>query len=104
MKIYIMDTIELPKGSGGATHKWELAKNLSKMGHEVHVMTYEDTKVEGAVTHTMKAREKYRFDFLFKLTHLVSILRIYLIRIIYKECIFCITGTFNKEDWKSKNI
>ena len=74
MKIYIMDTIELPNGSGGTTHKWELARNLSKMGHEVHVMTYEDTKVEGAVTHTMKTREKYRFDFLFKLTYLVSIL------------------------------
>jgi len=79
MKIYIMDTIELPKGCGGATHKWELARNISKMGHEVHVMTYEDTKVEGAVTHTMKAREKYRFDFLFKITHLVSILRVIMV-------------------------
>ena len=102
MKIYIMDTIDLPNGSRGDTRKWELPRNLSKMGHEVHVMTYEGTKVEGADIHTMKAREKYRFDFLFKLTHLVSILRIYLIRIIYKECIFCITGTFNKEDKKSK--
>ena len=79
MKIYIMDTIELPNCSGGATHKWELARNLSKIGHEVHVMTYEDTKVEGAVTHKMKAREKYRFDFLFKLIHLVSILRVIIV-------------------------
>ena len=74
-----MDTIELPNCSGGATHKWELARNLSKMGHEVHVMTYGDTKVEGTVTHTMKGREKYCFDFLFKLTHLVSILRVIMV-------------------------
>ena len=67
MKIYIMDTIELPNGSGGVTHKWELARNLSKMGHEVHVMAYEDTKVEGAVTHTMKTREKYGFEFFLSL-------------------------------------
>ena len=79
MKIYIMDTIELPNGSGAVTHKWELARNLSKMGHEVHVMAYEDTKVEGAVTHTMKNREKYGFDFLFKLIHLVSILRVIIV-------------------------
>ena len=38
------------------------------MGHEVHVTTYEDTKIEGMVTHTMKSREKYRFDFLFNYT------------------------------------
>ena len=117
-----MDTIELPKGSGGATHKWELAKNLSKMGHEVHVMTYEDTKVEGAVTHTMKAREKYRFDFLFKLTHLVSILRVIMVSnpdIIYTRNVsFALLGLLIKrikntklvlelnglfsEDWKSE--
>mgnify|MGYP000710488584 CR=1 FL=1 len=60
--------IELPNDSGGATHKWELPRNLSKMGHEVHVTTYEDTKIEGMVTHTMKSREKYRFDFLFNYT------------------------------------
>jgi len=79
MKIYIMDTIELPNGSGGVTHKWELARNLSKMGHEVHVMAYEDTKVEGAVTHTMKTREKYGFEFFFKLIHLLSILRVIIV-------------------------
>jgi len=50
MKIYIMDTIDLQNDGGRVTHKWELARNLSKIGHEVHVMTYEDTKVEGMVT------------------------------------------------------
>ena len=45
-----MDTIDLPNSSGGATHKWELARNPSKIGHEVHIMTHEDTKVEEAVT------------------------------------------------------
>ena len=102
----IKDTIELPNGSRGDTRKWELTRNLSKMGYEMHVMTYEDTKVEGTVTHTMKAREKYRFVFLFKLIHLVSILRVIIVFehiILYKECIFCITGTFNKEDKKMQN-
>jgi len=122
MKIYIMDTIELPNGSRGDTRKWELTRNLSKMGYEVHVMTYEDTKVEGAVTHTMRAREKYRFDFLFKLTHLVSILRVIMISnpdIIYTRNVsFALLGLLIKkiknaklvlelnglfsEDWKSE--
>jgi len=120
MKIYIMDTIDLPNGSRGDTRKWELTRNLSKMGHEVHVMTYEDTKVEGAVTHTMKAREKYRFDFLFKLTHLVSILRVIIVSkpdIIYTRNVsFALLGLLIKkiknaklelnglfsEDWKSE--
>jgi len=121
MKIYIMDTIDLPNGSRGDTRKWELPRNLSKMGHEVHVMTYEGTKVEGAVTHTMKAKEKYRFDFLFKLTHLVSILRVIMVSnpdIIYTRNVsFALLGLLIKriknaklvlelnglfsEDWKS---
>ena len=91
----------------------------------MHVMTYEGTKVEGAVTHTMKAREKYRFDFLFKLTHLISILRVIMVSnpdIIYTRNVsFALLGLLIKrikkaklvlelnglfsEDWKSeKNI
>ena len=106
MKIYIMDTIELPNGSRGDTRKWELPRNLSKMGHEVHVMTCEDTKVEGTVTHTMKAREKYRFDFLFKLTHLISILRVIMVSnpdIIYTRNVsFALLGLLIKKIKKCK--
>ena len=63
------------------------------MGHEVHVMTYEGTKVEGAVTHTMKAREKYRFDFLFKLHTWFKV---------YKECSFALLGLLIKRIKKCK--
>jgi len=108
MKIYIMDTIELPKSSGGATHKWELARKLSKMGHEVHVMTYEGTKVEGAVTHTMKTREKYGFEFFFKLIHLLSILRVIIVcnpDIIYTRNVsFALLGLLIKRIKKAKLV
>ena len=102
----IKDTIELPNGSRGDTRKWELTRNLSKMGYEMHVMTYEDTKVEGTVTHTMKAREKYRFVFLFKLTHLVSILRVIIVSkpdIIYTRNVsFALLGLLIKRIKKCK--
>ena len=102
-----MDTIDLPNGNRGDAREWELARNLSKMGHEVHVMAYEDTKVEGAVTHTMKNREKYGFDFLFKLIHLVSILRVIIVSnpdIIYTRNVsFALLGLLIKKIKKMQN-
>ena len=77
MKIFIMDTIELPIGrSSDMVHKLEIARNLSKLGHEVHVMTYVGTKLEGTVAHPMKAKEEYKISFVFKIMHLINILKV----------------------------
>lgn len=71
-----MDIIKLPEGSGWATHKCELSQNLSKLGHEIHVMTYTGTKLNGVVSHYMKAKENYKFGFIFKIIHIINILKI----------------------------
>jgi len=31
MRIFIMDTIKLPEGSGWTTHKFEFSRNLAKI-------------------------------------------------------------------------
>lgn len=117
-----MDRIERPQGSGWTTHKWELSRNLSKSGHEVHVMTWIGTKLDGVVAHPMKAKEEYKFDFIFKLKHLINILKIaeaYNFDILYtrnvpfalfallvkkSKLVLELNGLYS-EDWKSeKNI
>jgi len=108
MKIYIMDTIELPKGNGWTTHKWELARNLSKMGHEVHVMTYIGMRVEGVVAHPMKAKEEYKFGFVFELMHLISVLKVikaYKFDILYTRNVsFALLAILLKKIKKSKLV
>ena len=75
-KVFIMDTVEQPQGSGWTTHKWELSRSLSKLGHEVHVMTWISTRLDGVVGHSMKAKEKYKFGFIFKIIHIINILKV----------------------------
>ena len=75
MKICILDTIEKDGSGGAVTHKWELSRNLAKFGHEVHAMTYE-AKLEGIVAHPLKSKEKYIFKFVFKVKHLMHILKV----------------------------
>ena len=75
MKILMMDTILPPEGNGWTTHKWELVRNLSKLGHEVHAMTYRGTEIGGVVTHTMKSKKQYKIVFIFKFVHLIHILK-----------------------------
>jgi len=76
MRIFIMDTIKLPEGSGWTTHKFEFSRNLAKSGHEVHVMTYIGTKLNGIIAHYMKTKENYKFGFIFKFMHLINILKV----------------------------
>lgn len=76
MKIFIVDTIKLPEGSGWTTHKFEFSRNLSKLGHEVHVMTPTGIKLDEVVAHHMKAKEKYKFSFISKSVHLIDILKV----------------------------
>ena len=71
-----MDTIEQPRGSGWTTHKWELARNLSKSGYQMHAMTFPATKPDGVVTHSIKPKETYKFSFIFKIMHLINILKV----------------------------
>ena len=75
MKICILDTIEKDGSGGAATHKWELSRNSAKFGHEVHAITYE-AKLEGIVAHPLKSKEKYIFKFVFKVKHLMHILKV----------------------------
>jgi len=108
MKIFVMDTVEPLNGIGGTIHKWELSKNLSKLGHEVHVMTYIGTKLDGAVSHPMKAKEKYKINFFFKIMHLINILKVahgYNFDILYTRNIsFGLLGLLVKKLTKSKLV
>ena len=106
MKIFIMDTIEQPRGSGWTTHKWELARNLSKSGYQMHAMTFPATKPDGVVTHSMKPKETYKFSFIFKIMHLINILKVVYAHnfdILYtRKCVIWIIRTFDKKSNKIK--
>jgi len=108
MKIFIMDTIEQPQGSGWTTHKWELSRNLSKFCHEVHVMTYTGAKLDRVVSHPMKTKEKYKFSFIFKIMHIINILKVinaYNFDILYTRNVsFGLLGLFIKKIIKSKFV
>ena len=109
MKVFIIDTIELPVGkSSDMVHKLEIAKNLSKLGCEVHVMTYEGTKLSGMIAHPMKAKEKYKIGLAFKIMHLMKILKIiceYNFDILYtRNASFAFLGILFKKIIKSKLV
>ncbi len=51
MKIFLMDTIDPSRKSGATIHKWELLRNLSRSGHEIHSVTSEDIKIDEVHVH-----------------------------------------------------
>ena len=56
MKIFILDTVK-PLLNAGAVHRWELIRNLAKIGHDVWVIAYSDIEIKGVHTTLLKGRE-----------------------------------------------
>ena len=108
MKLFVMDTILPPAGSGWTTHKYELTRNLSKLGLEVHAMTYAGIELEGIVTHSIKAKENYKYNFIFKFVHLINILKtiyLYNFDILYTRNVSLgLLGLLAKKMTKSKLV
>ena len=65
---------EIPEHYCSTIHRSELSNNLSKLGLEVHAMSYTDKKLEGIITHPIKVRREniialllYRILYILKL-------------------------------------
>jgi len=42
MKIFVMDFIMPPGVDGSYTHMWEFLREMSKLGHEIHILSYKE--------------------------------------------------------------
>ena len=62
MKILIMDTIKTPGSDGSTIHRWEFARNLSKLGHEVYAISYTNINPEGVrILHPLPKKSKIKY-------------------------------------------
>jgi len=61
MKILIMDTLKFPGKDGCTVHRWELVRNLSQLGCEIHAMAHTNTKPEGVCIHLIAKKGKIRY-------------------------------------------
>ena len=103
MKILIMDTIKSLGRDGGTIHRWELTRNLSKLGCEVHVMSYTtNTRLEGVHIHTLTKKSKVKYKYI---TQLIKLVKWHHFDIIYTRNIMIgIIGLLIKKVWKSKLV
>ena len=100
MKVLIMDTLKTLGRDGSTIHRWELARNLSKLGHEVQVMSYTNTKPEGVRTYTLSKKSKIKY-----IIHLTRLVKLHHFDIIYtRNIVIGSIGLLLKKVWKSKLI
>lgn len=77
MKIFILDKIIFPDGTGHSTHKFELVKNLSKLGCDVHVLTPDNSIISGIYSYHLNFGKKNKMNrFNHKLLYLLNIKKI----------------------------
>lgn len=95
-----MDTLKTLGRDGSTIHRWELARNLSKLGHEVQVMSYTNTKPEGVRTYTLSKKSKIKY-----IIHLTRLVKLHHFDIIYtRNIVIGSIGLLLKKVWKSKLI
>ncbi len=100
MKVLIMDTLKTLGRDGSTIHRWELARNLSKLGHEVQVMSYTNIKPEGVRTYTLSKKSKIKY-----IIHLTRLVKLHHFDIIYtRNIVIGSIGLLLKKVWKSKLI
>ena len=86
MKIFILDTVKPQLQGAGAVHRWELVRNLSKLGCDIYATAYKNIELNGLHTNLLQTKKgvfgklfsqfryvrllfnlsmKYRFDILY---------------------------------------
>lgn len=102
MKILIMDTLKSLSRDGSAIHRWELARNLSKLGCEVHVISisYTNTKTEGVHIYPLTKKSKSKY-----ITQLIKLVKRHRFDIVYaRNTMIGVIGFLIKKMWKSKLV
>lgn len=101
MKILIMDTIKPLSRDGSAIHRWELARNLAKLGYEVHVMSYTNIKPpEGMRVHQLTKKSKIKY-----IIQLIRLVKLHHFDVIYTRNIMIgAIGLLIKKVWESKLV
>ena len=100
MKLLIMDTIKPLNRDGSAIHRWELARNLSKLGCEVHVISYTEIKTRGVHIHPLTKKSKIKY-----ITHVIKLVKKHRFDIIYaRNTMIGVVGFLINNVWKSKLV
>ena len=100
MKILMMDTIKPPGGDGSTIHRWELAKNLAKLGCEIYAISY--TNISPGSVHIHSVPKKSKIGYTIQLLKLVMTHRF---DIVYTRNILkAVIGILIKNVRKSKLI
>jgi len=77
MKIFLMDIIEPSRGGSPTIHKLELIRNLSGLGHEIHIITSEDINIDAVHVHPFKNKKRQGFwGLLYQLRHVMRLLKL----------------------------
>ena len=95
-----MDAITTLGNDGSTVHRWELARNLSKLGCEVYVMAYTNIKPDGM--HLYPLTKKSKIKYIIQLIKLVK--RDYFDVVYTRNTMIGVIGLLIKKLWKSKLV
>jgi glycosyltransferase involved in cell wall biosynthesis len=57
MKILMLDVVKPQLNGAGAVHRWELIRNLVKIGHDVYVIAYNNIEFKGVHTNLLQTKK-----------------------------------------------